>query len=249
MEIDETINKWFEQVKQKLTGGKTYYKQVQLDVDKLCGWVVTLLENYAQSVLLLLSKGRILPAKALLRVISDVCIKCKWCLKGLETSEEEFTNRFDRWLRSSISEYKTSLERQLSILESEYGDEVASLKDRLRKQISEIEVTDIKKEKLLITNELISETWDTQSKLNVEVLYRRFHEAVHPDLVLFKKMLKESERKVIYKGDVNESAERVRGHCLAMLGYLFEAIYSMNQWDFSEFEEDIKKFREHAKEK
>jgi len=64
MEIDETINKWFEQVKQKLTGGKTYYKQVQLDVDKLCGWVVTLLENYAQSVLLLLSKGRILPAKA-----------------------------------------------------------------------------------------------------------------------------------------------------------------------------------------
>jgi len=247
MEIEETINKWFEEVRQKLTGVKTYHRQLELDVDKLCTGLVALVENYAHSVLLLLDKGKILPAKALLRVISDICIKCRWCLKGLETSEEQFDERFNKWLRSSLSEYKTSLERQLNILEGEYGDEVSELKGELRKRISEIEAKSITKEKLLITDELVSGTWDTQSKLNVEALYRRFHEAIHPDLVLFQRTLREYDGMIIYKGDIEEPPERLTVFCLVILCYLFEAIYSLNKWDFSEFEKDIKQLRERTK--
>jgi hypothetical protein len=247
MEIENTINRWFEQIKQKLTGGKTYHTQLQLDVDKLYSSVIFLLENYTHSLLLLLNKRTILPAKALLRVISDVCIKCRWCLKGLETSDEEFTARFDRWLHSSLSVYKKCLERQLAILESEYGDEVSSLKEEVKHRISEIESLGLKKENLRITDDLVNDAWQAQPKLNVEALYRRFHEAVHPDLVLFQKLREETDQRIIYKADVEESPDDLKRYCLIMLGYLFEAIYSLNKWDFSDFEEDIKRLREHTK--
>ena len=248
MEFDKTLNKWFEEIKQKVTGGKTYYKHVQLDFDKLCGWVVILLENYCKSAFLLLSKGKTLPAMALLRVISDVCIKCKWCLKGLEKSEEEFNERFDRWKRSSLSEYKSLLERNLNIFEREYGNEHRELKQEIIKRISEIKALNIKKDRLLITDELVSETWDKQSTLNVEALYRRFHEAIHPDIVLMQKMLKESSGTIIYQADIKESPKRLKVFCLIILGYLFETIYSLNKWDFSEFEKDIKQITESVKE-
>ncbi len=247
MEFDKTLNKWFEEIKQKVTGGKTYYKQVQLDFDKICGWVVILLENYCQSTFLLLNKGKTLPAKALLRVISDVCIKCQWCLKGLKKSEEEFTKRFDKWSRSSLSEYKASLERNLNIFKREYGDEHSKLKKEITKRISEIKALNIKKDRLLITDELVSETWDKQSALNVEALYRRFHEAIHPDIVLMQKMLEESNGRIIYKADTEESPKRLKIFCLIVLGYLFETIYSLNKWDFSEFEKDIKQITEYTK--
>jgi len=248
MEFDETLHVWFEEIKQKITGGKTYYKQVQLDFDKLCGWVVILLENYCQSVFLLLNEEKSLPAKALLRVISDVCIKCKWCLKGLEKSEEEFSKRLNRWQRSSLSEYKTLLERNLNIFKREYGDEHNKLKQEIIKRISEIKALNIKKDRVLITDELVRETWDKQSTLNVEALYRRFHEAIHPDMVLMHKMLEESGGAIIYQADIKESPKRLKVFCLIILGYLFETIYSLNKWDFSEFEKDIKQITKSVKE-
>jgi len=250
MEIDETINKWFEQTKQNVTGGKTYYKQLELDVDKLCGEVVTLLENYVQCVLLLLNKRKILPAKALLRIISDVSIKCIWCLKGLKTSEEEFNKRFDKWWRCSWSEHRILMEKDLAILEEEYGNEVPELKEELKRRITAIESVGItKKERFSITNELAQDVWKTQPKLNLRALYIRFHEAIHPDLVLFQKILGESDERIIYKGDIEEPSERIKGFCLVILGYLFEAVYSVNKWDFTEFEKDIKQLRKYMKEK
>lgn len=250
MEIDETINRWFEQIKQNITGGKTYYKQIELDVDKLCGEVLVLLENYVQGVLLLLNKGKILPAKALLRIIGDVSIKCGWCLEGLKTSEEEFNKRFDKWWRGSWLERRILMEKELAILEEEYGDKVSELKDKLKNWITAIESAGIsKKDRFSITDNLVQEVWKTQPKLNLMVLYRRFNEAVHPDLVLFEKILKESDGRIIYKGDIEESPERIKGFCLVILGYLFEVIYSVNKWDFSGFEEDIKQLREYMKAK
>jgi len=249
MEVNETINKWFDEVKRKLTGGKTYYKQLELDVDKLCGGVVVLLENYVQSIFLLLDKGKILPAKALLRVISDVSIKCLWCLKGLDLSEEEFNTRFDEWRRCSLSERKTLMEKELIVLDEEYGSEVSGLKTELKKQIAAIESAGIaKKERFNITDKLGQDVWKTQYKLNLVALYRSFHEAVHPDLVIFQRTMQESDGKIIYRGDVEEPPERLKIFCLVILGYLFEAIYSRNKWDFSEFEKDIKQIRKYTEE-
>jgi len=249
MEIDETINKWFEQIKQNLSGGKTYYKQLELDVDKLCGEVVVLLENYVQGVLLILNKGKILPAKALLRIISDVSIKCGWCLEGLKTSEEEFDQKFDKWRRHSLSKCRTLMEKDLAVLEEEYGDEVSGLKEELKRRITAIESAGIKKKERFSIPELVQDVWKTQPKLNLRALYLGFHEAVHPDLVLFQRTLEESNGRIIYKGDIEESPERIKGFCLVILGYLFEAIYSVNKWDFSEFEKDIKQLKEYMKEK
>jgi len=210
--------------------------------------VVVLLENYVQSALLLLNEGKILPAKALLRVVSDVSIKCRWCLEGLKTSEEAFNKRFEEWWLCSWSEHRALLRKELIVLEKEYGDEVSGLKAELEKRIKDIESAGITKNKRFsITDTLGQDVWETQPELNLMALYRRFHEAVHPDLVLFQRTLEESDGRIIYKGDVEESPERIKIFCLVILGYLFEAIYSAHKWDFGEFEGDIKQLRKHTK--
>ena len=109
MRIEETIDRWFEEIKQKLTGGKTCYNQYELDMDSLCLGVIRLVENYVESVLLLLNAEKKLPAKALLRVISDLCIKYIWCLRGYEQNVDEFNKRFEKWYYASISQGAFSL--------------------------------------------------------------------------------------------------------------------------------------------
>jgi len=247
MNIDETINKWFRQIKQNTAGGRTYHQQLELDVDKLCREVIALLENYVQSVLLILDKGKILPAEALLRIISDVSIKCRWCLEGLKTSEEEFNQKFDKWRRHSLSKFRTLMEKDLVVLEEEYGDEVSVLKEELKKRIRAIESAGITKKERFSIPELVQDVWKTQPKLNLRALYLGFHEAIHPDLVLFEKITEESDGRIIYRGDIKEQPERIKRLCLLILGYLFEAIYSKNKWDFSEFEKDIKQLKENVK--
>lgn len=210
--------------------------------------MVVLLENYVQAALSLLNKGKILPAKALLRIVSDVSIKCRWCLEGLKASEEEFNRRFDKWWRCSWSEHKTLMEKEVIVLEKEYGDEVSTLKAELGKRIETIESAGVTtKQHFSITDTLGQDVWKTQPELNLMALYRRFHEAVHPDLVLFQRTLEESDGRIIYKGDIEESPERVKILCLVILGHLFDAIYSLNKWEFSEFEKDVKRLSEYVK--
>jgi len=141
------------------------------------------------------------------------------------------------------------MEKDLAVLEEEYGDEVSGLKEELKRRITAIESAGIKKKERFSIPELVQDVWKTQPKLNLRALYLGFHEAVHPDLVLFQRTLEESNGRIIYKGDIEESPERIKGFCLVILGYLFEAIYSVNKWDFSEFEKDIKQLKEYMKEK
>ena len=249
MEIDKTINKWCEQIKQNITGGKTYYQQVESNVDRFCGEVIASIDNYVQRALLLLNKGKILPAKALLRIISDVSIKCIWCLDGLKISEEKFNERFDKWRRCSLSEYRRLLDKELHVLKEEYGDEVSEQKEILKDRIATIESAGINKKERFNITEIVQEVWKNQPNLNMVALYQGHHEAVHPDIVLFERTLEESDNRIIYRGDIKEPPERIKGFCLIILGYLFETIYSVYKWDFSEFENDIKQLREFIKEK
>lgn len=239
-EIDETINKWFEQAKQKLTGGKTYYKQYELDVDSLCLGVVALVENYADSALLLLNTGKKLPAKALLRVISDVSVKCMWCLKGLEQSQEEFSDRFDKWRRYSLSKDKKRIGAEIGILKENYDNSKSELVAKLEGLVKILEKEGINDDEKMPSIWKMREIWENQPEMNFDALYRQFHEGIHPDWMVLQILQRKCEEKILYKADKEENVNLLKTYCLIIIGYLFESIYSINKWDFAEFEKDIK---------
>ena len=242
-EIDETINKWFNQAKQNLTGEKTYFKEYELDVDSLCFGVVALVENYAGSVLLLLNTGKKLPAKALLRVISDVSVKCMWCLKGIEQSQEEFNKRFDIWRRYSLSKDKKRMEEEIGILKENYDNSKSGLTAKLEGLVKILEKEGISDDEKMPSMWKMREIWENQSAINFDALYRQFHQGIHPDWMVLKVLQKREGNKILYKSDIEENVNSLKIYCLIILGYLFESIYSINKWDFSEFEKDIKEIR------
>lgn len=248
MEIEKTINKWFEKAKGKLSGGKTYYKQSELDVDSLCLGVVALLENYVHSVLLLLNAGKKLPAKALLRVIGDISIKCMWCLKGLEKGLEEFSKRLDIWRRYSLSKDKKKMQAEIAILEQNYDNSVSQLVGRLKGFVEILEKEGISNNEKMPSIWDMREIWENQADMNFDVLYRRFHQGIHPDWMVLQLLAKKDGDKILYKADIEESIEDLKKFCLAILGYLLRAIYSVNKWDLSEFEKDIKQITGSVKE-
>lgn len=243
MEIDETIYRWFQNAKTELSGGKTYYEQYELDIDSLCLGVVVLVENYAQSVLLLLNKDKILPAKALLRVMSDIFIKCKWCLKGLEESEKEFNNRFDKWRRYSLSQDKKRMESEIGILKEHYDDINTELVGKLEGFVEILEKEGITNSEKLPSMWEMRGVWESQSNMNFDALYRRFHQGIHPDWMLLQLLQRTNGQKIYYKADIEESTHDLKKYCLIIVGYLLEAIYSVNKLDFSRFEKDIKEIR------
>ena len=247
-EIDETIYSWFQNAKTQLSGGKTYYKQNELDIDSLCLGVVVLVENYAQSVLLLLNKGKILPTKALLRVISDICIKCIWCLKGLEESEEEFTNRFEKWRRYSLSQDKKRMEAEISILKENYGGINLGLVGRLEGFVEILEKEGISNNEKLPSMWNMRGIWESQAEesqadMNFDALYKRFHQGIHPDWMVLQLLQRKDGDKIFYKADIEENPQDLKKYCLIIVGYLLETIYSINKWDFNEFEKNINEIK------
>lgn len=243
MEIDETIYSWFQNAKTELVGGKTYYKQHELDIDSLCLGVVVLVENYAQSVLLLLNKGKILPTKALLRVISDICIKCIWCLKGLEESEEEFTNRFGKWRQYSLSQDKKRMGAEISILKENYDDINSELIGKLEGFVKILEKEGISNNEKLPSMWDMRIIWESQADINFDALYRRFHQGIHPDWMVLQLLQRKDGDKIFYKADIEENPQDLKKYCLIIVGYLLETIYSINKWDFNEFKKDINEIK------
>jgi hypothetical protein len=245
MEIDKKIDKWFKDAKVKLSGEKTYYEQYELDIDSLCLGVVVLVENYVGGVLLLLNAGKILPAKALLRVIADVSIKSIWCLRGLEHSKDDFCERLEQWLRYSLSLDKQRIESEISILKKDYDDVNLNLIKKLEtfvKVIEEEGIGDPNSEKLpSLWN--MREIWKKQAEMNFDALYRRFNQGIHPDWMVLQYLRRKEGDKFFYKSDIEEKEQDLKKFCLLILGYLLEAIYSVNKWDFSDFEKDVNEIR------
>jgi len=77
MEIEETINKWFEEtnclMQNRINNANS--------IDGLCECVLQGSKNYCNAILLLLDKGHEMPAKALLRVLYELFAKVAWCLR------------------------------------------------------------------------------------------------------------------------------------------------------------------------
>ena len=129
MEIDETINKWFEETQGKLAKAKSSSDIV----DDFCRRVFAVLKTYCDATLLLL-RPEIelrLPAMANLRIMSELVIKFLWCLNVQKNKEIE--ERIKRWektgaknRRKLVEEILTSKEIFDSKTTTQYQKELSS---------------------------------------------------------------------------------------------------------------------------
>ena len=104
MEIDETINKWFEQTQEKLKNTMSSNE----DIDNLCCATTAVVKTYLDAVLLQLDNGLLLPSMADLRIISDLINKFLWCMN--RPKKEQIKGRLKRWEKSTAKEQKKLLE-------------------------------------------------------------------------------------------------------------------------------------------
>jgi hypothetical protein len=242
--IDATIDKWFKWIQSKSQEPRTAFSQTEIDKDVLSTSTIALVKTYADAILLCLNEKKRLPAKALLRVMADVSMKCIWCLRGFQTGPKEFEDRWEKWKRSSLWETQRRLEKEMEVLNSEYSQSnIQNLSDEIKNRLKELEPFHLSRKDSLGVPE-VSEIWAQQGLLNKIALYDEFHHAVHPDMIVLFKMIRQDGEKFIYKFDSDEPIDRLKAFCMVIIGHLFETISDINGWGFSEeMKDDLSNLR------
>ena len=93
--VDDTVNLFKSEVKSNKP------------VDHLCITSLTVSTTYVEAIIILLSNGMRMPAKALLRVIFELAAKLAWCLGCPDESSDPdklVEEKIRRWSKSSLKE-------------------------------------------------------------------------------------------------------------------------------------------------
>ena len=134
IKIEKVINKWFVELGSNL-------KNIKGDPEIVSyirsGFMV--FNRYNSASLFLIGNGYKLPASALLRIQSELCIKMLWCFHGT-TNYQEVKDKYNRWVKSSgkkkIKLYKDFLESNKIANKSKewFRDQI----ERLEKELKDI---------------------------------------------------------------------------------------------------------------
>ena len=137
MEIEETINKWFEKTEDALDNLDSESKNTNLYF--LIVNSLSTFGTYLHTTIMILNCERRLPAKALLRVSGQLLSRVVWVLKGKDGQERQ--NRLSRWELYSYCEHKKFDKK---ILEYYANDERAFVERRI--EVRSAKINELKKQ-------------------------------------------------------------------------------------------------------
>jgi len=248
MEIQETIKKWFEETAHKIT---TEIK-TNKPVDNLVSGIIPLAKNYSDSVFLLLNKDRKLPAMALLRVLSELTLRLIWCLFTTNDSEETVDIRIERWLKDSYAERKAYLDKLLPVYE---GNDRISLEKEIQYLKSEIGKIPYefpggkngKKGTFYKSLDELSAQEKTGKPLSFKkdlypILYSKFNTAIHLDLLVLSKLIKQDGNVQVFLGDLDKvDCEELRIYCMSCVFNIISLTRAYYDWDYTKIKEEFLK--------
>jgi hypothetical protein len=223
MQIDETINNWFQETENKLQA----LGLPKNNIDNMIFASIPLIDNFFNNVLMILNNGLRLPTMALLRVLNQIASRIVWVLMGRNKNENELQNRFDRW---ALSSYKSEHEFLKKIVGFYAGKDKTKFENTIK--IYEQEIDKLKKAavKELPQPEQILEEVFRKKQIAIGV-YRRFHNSIHPDLMVLGKTFKNTGTTCMYKGDIDEKIDDLKSECLICAHRFFKEIcryYKLN---------------------
>jgi len=185
MEIEKTINRWFQQRQELISKASIHDKSFTLS---FCAVSVPIMKTYCSAAGLLLDKDFKLPTIPLLRAISEFFIKFIWCVNTED--ENEVKKRAARWEKSTATEklkLLNSLLANSSILASEELPKLRKIKADTQKNL------DSNKNKLMpkVTGagSLFEQCLNVFGADVSGILYRQFCGAVHIDTSILRGLM------------------------------------------------------------
>ncbi len=251
MEIDKTLDKWFEDT------FTMYQENVHPPkrVDLLMMGVLRYSRHCSITTYSLLSQEVRLSSMALLRVYFELYITLNWCLINDPTSQkdrkDEVYARFRRWDFKRSFEQRRLFKKELEIIDLSSKPEAS--KDRKTKISKAIIEADIKiKEYRSKGLKSIPNTWQMLIEISEEKtqhppedilraypdLFQRFSKAVHPDMDFIQKMVTFTGKAYICNCDVNEDIQELKLYLLSMSCDINRKIRDFYGWDSAEVQKE-----------
>jgi len=205
MEIDETINKWFEKTFELIEQQLKTHK----DIDLLLVSSLRTGERYCKATLLLLNNNYLSPAKALLRILSELIAKLLWCLiipdNGANRTNEIIQERIDRWKKSTALKLAKGLEEFSDVFSANINKIIEEAK-RLRtfaKGINPKEMPNV--------NQIFKDLPNPWYEEIYPRIYWQFNSAIHPDLKMLGELIEQNGKYMVCRSEgFNDSHELLK---------------------------------------
>ena len=215
-DIEETINKWFDEVQDKLRK-----HGLQTGFDELIFAALGLLDYYFNCALMILNKGSRLPAMALLRCTGEFIAKITYCLQGDNGQGLNTEKRVEVWRKSTLKEDRKYCN---SIIDKYTGDD----RNKVQSHIDKIdeEIAKIPNDKMLSTAAIFEEVFAESFSFAKAGMYQQFLGAVHIDLKIVEETIEKKEGVTEYKGDVDYDIDDLKFNCVTQFFYFLRAVYN-----------------------
>ena len=242
MEIDETINRWFEETADSINAKDN----TNSPVDALCFSVVPLAHNYCNAVLILLKNNKKLPAMALLRVLGELSLRFLWCLYKDNPAKESIDVRIERWKKHTFKEGVKRLNKLLLCANPEDSQHLQDQIAFLKKEIETIGHQHLPEKSFYNSLDELPELY---KKELYPRLYNNFNQAIHPDLKVFTDLMKQVGNKRIFSDDIDEvGIKSLKKHCatrafliLSFVRLHYDLDYEGLKSEYSEIQQKLSK--------
>lgn len=216
--IEDTINLWFNRTYDLLDSEKDKKTRA---IDGVVFASVQIVDNYIQSAINILNEGKKLPAKALIRITSELIAKVIWCIEG--KNSEEVNKRIKQWDKQSLMQEK----RLISKFKNSEKENMKKFYDQRIAHINSLspQVEGVKK--------MPSVAAMLEDELYANV-YVQFNGAIHIDTFVLSESINDNRTLIEYTGDTKEDVELLKGCCLSNVYIFFCNIYAFFGWDYTE---------------
>jgi len=216
MEIDETINKWFKEIENKLKESALSKN----NIDQMVNASLGLVDNYLNNAMRILQQDSKLPAMALLRVLNQFSSRVVWVLIGHNRNENELQNRFKQWEKDSYIKEMGLCKKIVKFYEGNEKTQFENTIKTYKQEINKLKTAGVKE--LPPPEQILEEVFGTRQIATGQ--YSRLHQAIHPDLLLLGETIKNNGTSYMYNGDVDEKIDDLKFECLICAHRFFKEI-------------------------
>ena len=236
MEIDQTMNRWFEEALTMLHDQSTR----QSEIDGFCLGVVVSVKTYLNGTSLLLENDFSFPAMAHLRIVAELIVKFLWCLQG--KTDMEIQRRINRWEKTTFRKQKQLLQELVDVIDD--NDLKLVFTNIIIKLDSKIK-SNKEKEMPNTTGSggLFEKTRNLFQRNVYPQAYQQFNPAVHIDTDTLKKITASQQSK---EGPIKDikltqcDKDNLKIFSLSFTYMVLKMLYHHYQKNFGDFEKEYK---------
>lgn len=225
VDAETFIKRWFDDTVSLFSSNVKSDKPV----DHLCITSLTVSVTYARAIIILLSNGIRMPAKALLRVLFELATRLTWCMlipDGSLNADELIEEKIRRWSKSSVKERIRIFNAFEEFWPKDAINELKTQCESFEKLLKDLE--DAKE--LPPFAQLVRQLPGWGSELYARC-YSIFNDAVHLDISSLGDRVKEDGRKLYVEFDSKEPIKDLIRYCVVMERMIFFLVRTHYDWD------------------